>query len=63
MTFEQHVHKRINQMKDEVSINIKRSQLKSCPSLTVPYLGGIKAVRNLERFKAVVEIGKRFCSN
>lgn len=28
MTFYQHVHKMINKMKDEVSININRSKLK-----------------------------------
>lgn len=38
MTFKQHVHKRINKLKDDVSIS-------DCVS------GGIKAARNLKRFQ------------
>lgn len=43
MTFKRNVHKRVNKMKNEVSININNKQ-KSIKRL-------VKAVRNLELFK------------
>lgn len=46
-------------MKDEVSINIKKSQFKDQPSISDCAVGGIKTVLNLERFyKTAVEYKK-----